>query len=297
MTYGGVIISGNHIVAGSLTASQIDVNTLSAFNTTTGSLAVDGNLTVGTTGKIFSTGKTSPSVSPANGGFFLGYDNTSPAGYKFYVGEGGDSMQWSPGNGLLLESNNALLLMSTGAGDTSPADVESTKIFNFVRVNANTNQKDLSVWHALTGIKADGDWEFLADVKVGGDLTVSGTATLSVKTLDIGNTSANDYTAMTFTEGGQTGRFRYGASGALPKRLDWMEDMWVEKGLVVNGGLQTNGAVINIKTPARNIGSSNMPGSAGDICWGGSATAGATQYLYICVATDDWRRIPVGGTF
>jgi hypothetical protein len=298
MTNGGVIISGNHIVAGSIKAQDIEVGKLDAFEATTGDLTVDGDLTVGTAGALFSAGKTAPSVHPTAGGFFLGYSSdVAPAGYKFYVGKGADYLSWNISDGLAFASNKALLLTSTGAGDTSPADVLSTKVFEFERVNANTDQKVISVWHALTGIRADGDWEFLADVKVGGDLTVSGTATLSVKTLDINNTSANDWTAMTFSEGGSTGRFRFGKSAALPSRLDWMEDMYIEKGLVVNGGLQTSGAVINIKTESNTLVHSDSQGTAGDISWGGAVTAGSTKYLYVCVATDTWRRILLGGDF
>jgi hypothetical protein len=291
MTYGGVIISGNHIVAGSIKAQDIEAANLSSLASTTGTLTVNGDLTVGTSGAIFSAGKTSPTVEPAAGGFFLGYDSTSPAGYKFDIGKGSDYLSWSLADGLSFASNKALLLTSTGAGDSSPADILSTKVFNFVRVNANTDQKDISVWHALTGIKADGDWQFLADVKVGGNLTVSGTSTLAVKYLDINNTTDNDWTALTFSEGGSTGRFRFGKSAALPSRLDWMEDMYIEKGLQVGQYLRVDGSLIRIVTESTNLTSATMAGSKGDICWGGPS--GTSKYLYICVADNTWKRVEV----
>jgi len=296
MTFGGVTISGNHILTGSLTAGQISVETLEAFNTTTGSLTVDGTISLGKTtsptaagvmvvnnqGKIYSGGMTSPG-SASGGGFFLGYEGGTNPGYKFYVGKAADYMRYDPVNGLDFESNNALILRSTGAGDTSPADIISTKVFNFVRVGADPLQSDLSLWHSLTGIRANGDWEFLANV--------------TVEKLDINmaaGTNPADYAAITFTKGGLASSIRYNEDGA--GRLNFLGTgglklngpLWVSG----NGSLAIDGRTINLgMTPIGDMFDSQRPGSVGEIRI-------STGYLYVHIGgTNGWRRISLGDEF
>jgi hypothetical protein len=286
MTYGGVIISGNHIVAGSIKAQDIEAANLSSLASTTGVLEVT------TAGNIHSTGKTTASDNTA--GFFLGWDEGQAGtgvddAYKFVIGDTNNYFKWlGPAFPFTFSTKFPLTINSAAGAD----------VLRFVGPSEYA-QADIGITHLSTGMQTDGDWKFLGNVNVMTSLTVSANATVngntSVKTLNLANTAANDYTALTFTEGGNSGRFRFGASTAIPSRLDWMEDMYIEKSLVVKGGLQTSGAVLGIKTMSPLIGHSNdvdFPGSPGDISW-------HAKYLYIYVPADGpdpagWRRIGLG---
>lgn len=81
-------VTANKIEAGQITATHIGVSTIAALGITTGSLSVDGTLTMGTTGKIRG-GQTGYNTGT---GFFLGYDSSA---YKFSIGNGTDNyMTW-----------------------------------------------------------------------------------------------------------------------------------------------------------------------------------------------------------
>lgn len=61
--------------------SYLKVGSLEALGVATGALSVSGILTMGTTGKIISSGG-----AYASSGIFLGYDTSGTAGYKFSIG-------------------------------------------------------------------------------------------------------------------------------------------------------------------------------------------------------------------
>lgn len=78
------------IKAKSITGTMIDVSNLSAVQTKTGSLTVDGNLTIGTGGSLRS-GKTSYSDT-SNAGFWMGIDSSVA---KIRVGNIGHTSGWT----------------------------------------------------------------------------------------------------------------------------------------------------------------------------------------------------------
>ena len=71
-------VTADKIEAGAVTAAKISVTELAAMSANTGALSVNSTLTIGTTGKIISSGATYNS-----NGIFLGYDVST---YKFSVG-------------------------------------------------------------------------------------------------------------------------------------------------------------------------------------------------------------------
>jgi hypothetical protein len=86
-------VTAAKITANAVTADKINVSTLNAVTANTGNLTVSGTLTVGTSGKMLSSGAGFETGS----GFFLGYDTTqSQSDYKFYVGDksAGDFLSW-----------------------------------------------------------------------------------------------------------------------------------------------------------------------------------------------------------
>jgi hypothetical protein len=86
-------VSAAKIQTNAVTADKINVSTLNAVTANTGNLTVSGTLTVGTSGKILSSGAGFETGS----GWFLGYDTTqSQSDYKFYVGNksAGDYLSW-----------------------------------------------------------------------------------------------------------------------------------------------------------------------------------------------------------
>jgi hypothetical protein len=66
------------------------ITNLAALNASTGTLSVTGTLTLGTTGKILTSGKTTYNSSTA--GVFLGYDSNSQ--YTFGIGNSTDYIRW-----------------------------------------------------------------------------------------------------------------------------------------------------------------------------------------------------------
>lgn len=82
-------LSKNTIKAKTITGNMIDVSNLQAVNTNTGSLTVNGDLTIGTSGSLRS-GKTAYSDT-INSGFWLGMDGGTP---KFRMGSTAQSILW-----------------------------------------------------------------------------------------------------------------------------------------------------------------------------------------------------------
>jgi len=72
---------------------------LSACTITGGSLSVSDAIVIGSSGKIYSDGKTS--YADTDAGFFLGYDS----GYKFNIGDGTNYLKWTGTNVEAIRSN------------------------------------------------------------------------------------------------------------------------------------------------------------------------------------------------
>jgi hypothetical protein len=113
---GANAITTTQLNANAVTADKISVSTLNAVVANTGSLSVTGTLTVGTSGKMLSSGAGFETGS----GFFLGYDTTqSQSAYKFYVGNksAGDYLSWD-GTELVVRGD-----LSIGSYTASTTDV------------------------------------------------------------------------------------------------------------------------------------------------------------------------------
>lgn len=93
---GGVVsmanvdIDGSLVVNSSIAASKLNVTDLNSVTSNTGALNVTGNIVLGTSGKLYTTGKTTHSSTTA--GVFLGYE--SGTGYTFGVGDGTNYLDW-----------------------------------------------------------------------------------------------------------------------------------------------------------------------------------------------------------
>ena len=110
---GVLSIDGSVIVNGTITATKLNVTSLSAVTANTGALTVNGKLSVGsqielgTNAYINTAGKTS--YADTDAGIYLGYD---AGAYKFNIGDDTYFMKWS-GNQLLMSFNDVGLV----AGD------------------------------------------------------------------------------------------------------------------------------------------------------------------------------------
>jgi hypothetical protein len=118
-------VTASKILANAVTADKINVANLAAVDTSTGSLTVDGTLTMGTAGVI----KNSGGGYATGNGFFLGYST----GYKFSVGDftSGQYMKWD-GTTLTVKgdlfvgeyiASNTLLLSADTARFSAGTDV------------------------------------------------------------------------------------------------------------------------------------------------------------------------------
>lgn len=91
---GGNIWTGsivtNSLAAGAVTAVKLVGEELSALKAFTGSLSVTGTLTMGTSGKIISTGKDGYANTTA--GFFMGWDTDA---YKLDIGTTAQHIRWN----------------------------------------------------------------------------------------------------------------------------------------------------------------------------------------------------------
>jgi hypothetical protein len=148
---GSTYISGGNIMTGSIvtsnlaatqiTADKLQVNDLSAIGgsgaVNTGSLAVDGSLSMNTTGKFYSGTKTTFNKTPVEAGFFLGWDTgAGTSAYKFKVGDitkaefswDGNSMAVSGSQPLVINnlSNGVVLDMRGPAGQSGTLSMLAT---------------------------------------------------------------------------------------------------------------------------------------------------------------------------
>lgn len=97
---------GNVIVDGTITAAKINVTNLSAIKANTGSLSVDGTLTVGTAGAVMG----GATAYGSGNGWFAGYDGGQ---YKARFGNPtGARAQWDGSNFSIYDSSNTLIFGS-----------------------------------------------------------------------------------------------------------------------------------------------------------------------------------------
>ena len=84
-----------------------------------------------------------------------------------------------------------------------------------------------------------------------------------------------------------TGEFVAGqlAFGVSTETVAVADKMWLSS----NGSLDIDGNTIRLRS-SRTISSSTNTGSTGEVCWDSS-------YLYLCIATNTWRRISLGSSF
>lgn len=114
-------LSKHAIKAKSITGSMIDVTNLAAVKTKTGSLSVDGDLTIATGGSLRS-GKTSYS-DVANGGYYIGLDSGTP---KIRVGNIGHSAGFTwDGSSLDVKGSISATEGSIGGWIIGPTDLTS----------------------------------------------------------------------------------------------------------------------------------------------------------------------------
>lgn len=114
-------LSKHAIKAKSITGSMIDVTNLAAVKTKTGSLSVDGDLTIATGGSLRS-GKTSYS-DVANGGYYIGLDSGTP---KIRVGNIGHSAGFTwDGSSLDVKGSISATGGSIGGWIIGPTDLTS----------------------------------------------------------------------------------------------------------------------------------------------------------------------------
>ena len=137
--------------------SSLKVGELSAITVNTGALTVSGALTVGTSGQIYSSGKTSYASTTA--GFFLGYDGTSVAGYKLKLGDGTNSLGWD-GSALAIvggsitaaafktAASGARTEINTGTYGSSVAVYNATGIVSVIGTTGNV-LKDMGSGYGL----------------------------------------------------------------------------------------------------------------------------------------------------
>ena len=104
----GILVTGGNITWNLAYLSNLKVGSLSALSANLGTVAI------GTTGALYSTGKT---YGGAAGGVFLGYDSTA---YKFDVGNSTSFLRWD-GTNVLIQAGGATSF-TTGTGMWSGID-------------------------------------------------------------------------------------------------------------------------------------------------------------------------------
>jgi hypothetical protein len=87
VSHAGALVATSATITGSITASSGSIS---------GSFTVGSTLIVNSSGKIYSTGKTSYADTTA--GFFLGYDTVTTSAYKFSIGDGNRYIKYDGSN-------------------------------------------------------------------------------------------------------------------------------------------------------------------------------------------------------
>jgi hypothetical protein len=110
--------TGDIVLGGSITAAQITGGTLNAEITTT------NNLILGTSGKIYTTGKTSAASTTA--GIFLGHDGGSS--YDFAVGDSTKSIVWDGSVGSLIVTGDIIATSNVQANAITNAKLSADAV-------------------------------------------------------------------------------------------------------------------------------------------------------------------------
>jgi hypothetical protein len=151
---GGNIMTGSivtsNIAASAITAGLISVANLQAVSANTGALSVTGIITMGTSGNIQTSGKTSYADTTA--GVFLGWDGGGVPAYKFGIGDANSYLRWG-GPGLPVE------IRSVG-GININAAASASEAIRFLRTAG-----DIKLYHETdpvrsSRIRSDGIWAF-----------------------------------------------------------------------------------------------------------------------------------------
>ena len=204
-------VVADNIQTGAVTAAKIDVTELSAMTANTGNLSVNGTLTLGSSGKIITTGTTYDT-----NGVFLGEDG--PGVYKFSVGGASGRLAFDgtnlflPGgrlvNGSVAEaaiaddaitagkiSVSSLSAISADFGNMTAGAIDLTAGSYVVRHGAGFGaSSDLVLWYGLSSVargsatKTNGLFALATDGKV-----YLGSATLENLTTPMTATMTTDY--------------------------------------------------------------------------------------------------------
>jgi len=204
-------VTADKIEAGAVTAAKISVTNLAAMSAQTGSLSVNGTLTLGSSGKIITTGTTYDT-----NGVFLGEDG--PGVYKFSVGGSSGRLAFDgtnlflPGgrlvNGSVAEaaiaddaitagkiSVSSLSAISADFGNMTAGAIDLTAGSYVVRHGAGFGaSSDLVLWYGLSSVargsatKTNGLFALATDGKV-----YLGSATLENLTTPMTATMTTDY--------------------------------------------------------------------------------------------------------
>jgi hypothetical protein len=293
MTYGGTIISGNHIMTGSITAGEIsagaiDTLQLAAFAVTAGKIEADavtadkinvvnleavkaltGNLTVngylnvsGSAAKIYSSTKTT--FGSAVAGFFMGWDTVGADAYKFALGDANNYFKWT-GTGFDTRWEDAFKIVPSGPNGECFYIEHPSSSARYVSIGALWNYKGLDWLRVLPNLYVDNAYcSFLESVEI-----------------TLATTAPANFTAMRFES----------ANGSYGNTLDYQgaSGTLVFNGTLTAGVSMIAGSMINSGNTFRIAGSRTPPsrtssGNVGEICWNGT-------YLYICTATNFWSKI------
>lgn len=170
-------ISNNLIKANSILADRLDVSDLHSITANTGDLTVTGTISVndamvvGTTGAIYSTGKTS--YADTDAGFWMGYDSGA---YKFNFGNATNYLQFDGTNlvGSGSFTTSAITIANVGGGVMAATSGNPYK-------TANTGARMELSTAGLLMYNSGNLQTFDADASSGnliltGNLTVSGSA-------------------------------------------------------------------------------------------------------------------------
>ena len=209
-------ITSDKILAGAVTAAKISVTSLSAMNANTGNLSVNGTLTLGSSGKLITSGTTYDT-----NGIFLGDDSGT---YKFSIGGTSGRLTFDgtnlslPGGRIVDGSVSAakisvtdLSAISADLGSITAGKIALTSGSYVVRHGAGFGaSSDLVLWYGLSSVsegsatKTNGVFALATDGKVyfgtqelsqevqsaakegtGSDITTSGTTWVTAVTIDM----------------------------------------------------------------------------------------------------------------
>ena len=242
-TIDALAVDTRELAAGAVTAEKISVASLSAVDTNTGSLAVTGSLTMGTAGKIFSTGKDSYAADSGVAGFFLGYEG----GYKFYIGDNNAYLRWT-GTDLQLRTKYPITFKADGNDDIFYFEEKSpgnhTAILSFEWITAdNRGQMSTSV-----GFKSNYRLE-----------------APSIMLTDAFGGSSHEVIIFNFTGSPASRRAMVFNSGT--QLLSYTGDFATSQSLFCEN-LFANGGFVRVADQSTFLGATTIAGTIGDIRWG-----------------------------